>query len=173
MSEEKKDVQQPTLTEFIENNQKMISTAGVLAALSVLANKLLANQLGGKFLSFLLLLLVLIICFEIFETSPWTEKGRLHWFLEVSGMAVLVFIIVWVEMFYPFLLIALLMIAYCFVLVFVFALCFQGVKLVLKIPWFKSVNQRAKEQLIPMFGAMALMVAGLVVLRHFKFFWRH
>jgi len=105
MSEEQKDGQQPTLTEFIDKNHKLISTAGVLATLSVLVNKLPENQLGtlGKIISFLMFFLVLLICLEIFGNFPWTEKGKIYWFRLAYSVIVFEFIILWVSTFYPFL----------------------------------------------------------------------
>lgn len=172
MNEEQKTNEQPTLTDFIEKNHKLISTAGVIATVAVLTNKLPENQLGitGKFLSFVLFVLVLIICLEIFGNFPWTEKGKLYWFREGFVMAVFGFSLVWVLTFYPFLLVGLLMIVGLFVVTLIFALFATGIrKLVLRIPWFKRLRQQTKERTIPAFGAMILMAIGLVVLRHFKF----
>jgi hypothetical protein len=169
-----KDRQESSLTDFIEKNHKLISTAGVLAALSVLANKLPDNQ-SGKFLSFLLLILVLIICLEIDGNFPWVEKrGKLHWFQVVFSLAVFVFCGAWVSILYPLLFLALLMIVGMLVALLAVVLCAAVIrKLVLRIPWFKGVNQRTKEMRIPMFGAIALLAIGFGILRHFKFFWRH
>jgi hypothetical protein len=174
MSEEQKDSQQPTLTEFIEKNHKLISTAGVLATLAVLASKLPENQLGimGKFLSFVLFVLVLIICLEIFGNFPWTEKGKLYWFREGFSMAVFGFGMVWVLTFYPFLLVGLLMLVVLSAASLIFALCALGIrKLVLRIPWLTRLKQRTKERTIPLFGTMVLMTVGFVILRYFKLFW--
>jgi len=176
MSEEQKDGQQPTLTEFIDKNHKLISTAGVLATLSVLVNKLPENQLGtlGKIISFLMFFLVLLICLEIFGNFPWTEKGKIYWFRLAYSVIVFEFIILWVSTFYPFLFVGLLMVVVSFVLVAVLALCAAGIrKLVLRISWFKRLKQQTKEQIIPVFGAMVLMTIGLIILRHFKWFWWH
>jgi hypothetical protein len=177
MSEDKKDIQQPTLTEFIEKNHKLITTAGVLTTLAVLAIKLPQNQSGisGKFLSFLLFVLALIVCIEIYGNFHWVEEGKLYWFQKVFELTVLGFILVWITIFYQFifagLALAVVFVAWSSAVILVFALCSAGIrKLVLKIPWFKRVSQRTKEQLIPMFGAMALITTGLII---FKFFWRH
>ena len=176
LSEEKKDIQQPTLTDFIEKNHKLITTAGVLATLAVLASKLPENQSGisGKFLSFLLFVLALIVCIEIYGNFPWVESGKLSLFERVFEVTVLCFIGVWIYTYYPFLLVGLAFVVVSTALILVFAVCAVAVrKLVLKIPWFNGVNQRTKERLIPMVGAMALMTTGFVILRHFNFFLRH
>jgi len=174
MGEEQKDSQQPTLTEFIDNNHKLISTAGILATVAVLASKLPENELGivGKFLSFILFVLVLILCLEIIGNFPWTKKGKLYWFREVFGLAVFGFSMVWVRTFYPFLLVGLVMLVALGAVSLIFILSAIGIrKLVLRIPWFKGLRQRTKERIIPLFGAMALMTIGLVILRHFKLSW--
>ena len=175
-SEEQKGSQQPTLTEFIEKNHKLISTAGVLATLSVLANKLPENQLGslGKIISLLMFFLVLLICLEVFGNFPYTEKGKIYLFREAFTLIVLLFIMLWVATFYSFLLAGLLVAVFALMLLVILALCATGIrKLVLKISWFKGLKQQTKEQIIPIFGAMAVMTIGYLILRHFKFFWRH
>jgi hypothetical protein len=99
------------------------------------------------------------------------EKGKLYWFQKVFEVSVLCFIGVWIYTYYPFLLVGLVFVFMSSALILVFAICAAGIrKLVLKIPWFKRANQRTKERLIPMFGAMALMTTGLII---FKFFWQH
>jgi len=176
MTEEQKEGQEPTLTEFIDKNQKLISTAGVLATLSVLVNKLPENQLGtpGKIISFLMFFLVLLVCLEIFGNFPYTEKGKIYWFRQAYTAIVFEFILLWVFTFYPFLFVGLLMVVVSFVLVGVLALCAAAIrKLVLRISWFKRLKQQTKEQIIPVFGAMVLMTIGLIILRHFKWFWWH
>jgi hypothetical protein len=176
MSEENKYDQQPTLTDFIEKNHKLITTAGVLATLSVLTGKVPQNQVGpiGRVLSFLLFFLVLLICLEIFGNFPWTEKGKIYWFRQAYVVIVLEFTYILILTFYPFLLAGLLMVVVAFALVLILAGCSAAIRgLVMRMPWFKKVNQRTKEQIIPLVGAMALMTAGLIILRHFKLFWRY
>jgi hypothetical protein len=73
MSEDKTDIHQPpNLTDFIEKNHKLLTTTGFLATLAVLASKLPENKSGisGKFLSFLLFVLALIVCLELFGNFP-------------------------------------------------------------------------------------------------------
>lgn len=87
MNEDNKKPSNPTLTKFIDENHKLISVAAILATLSILTLKL-PDQGTGKFLSFLLFILVLIICLEIQGNFPWVEKGKFRLFQEVFFVTV-------------------------------------------------------------------------------------
>lgn len=111
MNEDNREPSNPTLTEFIDDNHKLISVAAIFATLSILTLKL-PDQTTGKFLSFLLFSLVLIICLEIQGNFPWVEKGKFRLFQEVFFVTVVGFIYVWVTAYYAFLLTALFQILY-------------------------------------------------------------
>jgi len=171
MEIEQKKESPPTLTEFIEKNQKLISTAAILATISLLANRLPVEQYGpfGKILSFGLFALVLIICFEIHENFPWTEKGSLDWFRRIYDVVIFGFVIVWVMTFYQVLLICLLLVLLMAAITLIFVGCMEGIRrLVLKMSWFKRVNQGMRERIIPMFSTMAVFVVAWIILHHFK-----
>ncbi len=82
MGDEKSGVSKPTLTRFIEDNHKLISTLAILAALSAFSNNL-PEKGYGKILSFLFFTLSLLVCVEIELNFPYTTGGRLYWFQQI------------------------------------------------------------------------------------------
>jgi hypothetical protein len=164
MSDEREDAEL-TLTNFVDQNHKLLTIGGMFATFAVLASRLPDI---GKLISFVLSILVFIIAYEIYKNfPPEVQKGTLHWFREVFCLLVLGFGGFLISVFYPFLLVLVSMVIYLVAAMMVFALCMKVIRtLIKKVPWFKNVGQNAKERLIPVFGSMALMVAAWAILRH-------
>ena len=170
MSDERRELPETTLTEFIENNHKLISTVAILATLSSFANNL-PNKEVGKILSFCLFTLALLVCVEIHQNLPLVTKGRLYWFSDVFTISVVVFIVAWIGAYYPYLILFLVMVVELIFAVLVFGLLGTAIrKLILRMPWLKSLSQRTRERSIPGLGALFLMVLVILIIRHFLHF---
>jgi hypothetical protein len=168
MSDEKNEPSEPTLTQFIENNHNLISTMAIFATLSAFANNLPDKDMG-KILSFSLFALALLVGIEIIGNFRLAHREKLHWFQEIFTLSMLIFGIVWVQTYYPYLLGLLFMTLAALVVLLVLALCRYSIRLtVSKIPWLKTKSQRTREEWIPTIGAMLVMTLGFVALRHFK-----
>jgi hypothetical protein len=165
-----------TLTEYIEENSKLLSALGLFLGLSVFANNLVdkgvaANNVADKgiarLLSFLLFTLGVLIFFELmrnFRAFNW--YGKIFWFREILTFSMFVFIYVYVKMYYPFLLAYLLMVAGVISLLIAYVLTQATLRWVFRKSWFRGLNQRAREEFIPTFGGMSLIAACGFVLSH-------
>jgi apolipoprotein N-acyltransferase len=168
MSDEKTEVSEPTLSQFIEDSHKLISALAILAGLSAFANNLPDKDVG-KVLSFLLFALALLVETEIVLKCPMVRRGRLYWFHEIFTLTMLLFGFAWVHMYYPYLLGLLFMVVGLLVIVLFFALCKEAIRrMVSKIPSLKNKSQRTREEFIPTFGAMFLMMLVYLTLKHLK-----
>jgi Ca2+/Na+ antiporter len=166
MSEEEEEHSQPTLTQYIENNHKLLSIFSILVTLSVLANNLPDKDLG-RILSFCLFTLSLLIGIEIFVNFPPVDRGRLSWFREIMTFSMLMFVYVWIVMYWQYLMVFLYMAVCAIILLPIFYLFKTAIRrTVSKISWLNNKNPRTREELIPVFGAMILMILVVVILRH-------
>ncbi len=157
-----------TLSEFIEDNSKLISTLGVFLGLSVFANNL-PDKGAARLLSFLLFTLGVLVFFELVRKfSEFDWYGRIQTFREVLTLAMFVFVYLYVKAYYPFLLAWFLMAAGMFAILVVFVLAQSFVRWVFKMPLFKGLGQRAREDLIPLFGGMSLMAIAEFLFLHFR-----
>jgi hypothetical protein len=164
-----------TLTEYMEENSKLLSALGLFLGLSVFANNLVdkgvaANSVADKgiarLLSFLLFTLGVLIFFEMmrnFRAFNW--HGKIFWFREILTLSMLVFICIYVKMYYPFLLAYLFMAAGVVGLLVAYVFIQATLRWVFRRSWFRGLNQRAREEFIPTFGGMSLIaVCGFVLL---------
>jgi hypothetical protein len=170
MDEEGTNQSETTLTQFIEQNQKLISTVGVLAALSVVTLKLPENQ-PAPLLASILFIMVLLLCAEIYLNFPFAKSGRLRWFQELFGVLVFGYGIVWLSVIYPYLLLG----GVWFALGTVYLLVFAGLaavirKLMVASPWFKTRDVKKGYRIVPAVGAITLMLLGMIFLRHYTNF---
>jgi hypothetical protein len=156
-----------TLTEYIDENSKLLSALGLFLGLSVFANNLPDKGIA-RFLSFLLFTLGLLVFFELMRNfAAFNWYGRIFWFREVLTLSMLVFIYFYAKTYYPFLLAYVFMAAGVFGLVVVFVIFQATVRWVFRRSWFKSLNPRTREFFIPVFGGLSLMAVCEFVLVHF------
>lgn len=167
-----------TLTEYIEENGKLLSALGLFLGLSVFANNLVdkgvaAGDVVGKgtvrLLSFLLFTLGLLVYFELmrnFRAFNW--YGKISWFREVLTLSMFAFIYLYGKMYYPFLLAYLFMAAGIVGLLIVYVIVQAALRWVFRRSRFRGLNQRAREEFIPTFGGLSLMAACGFVLSHLR-----
>lgn len=168
MNEEKREPLEPTLTQFIESNQKLISTLAIFATLSAFANNL-PDKDTGRILSFFLFTLALLVGIEILMSFPFVHRGRLYWFKEIFGASMFMFGYAWVHTYYPYLASFLFMTVTLAVIVLIFGLFSKAIRwTVPKISWLKNRSQETREVRIPLYGAMLLMTLTAVILWQFK-----
>jgi hypothetical protein len=155
-----------TLTEYIEGNSKLFSALGLFLGLSVFANNL-PDKGMAKLLSFLLVTLGILVFFELMRNfSEFNWYGRIRWFRDVLTLAMFAFIYMYVEMYYPFLLAYLYMMAGVIGLLAAFVIVQATLRWVLRRSWFSGLNQRAREVLIPAFGGLSLIGLCEFILSH-------
>jgi small-conductance mechanosensitive channel len=156
-----------TVTEYIEQNGKLITALAVFLSLSVFANTL-PDKGAAHLLSFLLFTLGGFVFWELVENfKDFDWYGKIRHFQGVLMLAMFVFAYIYVKMFYhPFLAALVAMVAMVSVMLAAWVLFQTFVRWVLGIPWFRNVNQRAREESIPRFGAATLMVVALFILSH-------
>jgi hypothetical protein len=157
--------EKPTLTEYIEENSKLLSALGVFLGLSVFANNLVdkgigANNLADKgmarLLSFLLFTLGVLIYFELMRNFRWFSwYARIAMFRDVLTLSMFAFIYVYVKMFYPFLLAYLYMAAGIMGLLIAYVIVQAAIRWIFRRSWFRGLNLRAREVLIPTFGGLS------------------
>jgi hypothetical protein len=166
VSDEKNERPEPTLTEFIDSNQKLISTFAIFAGLSAFANGL-PNKDAAKTLSFFLFILALLVGVEIIGNFKLAKRPKLHLFQEVFSATVLTFGLAWVYSYYPYLFGLLLLLVMAFVFLLVYALCGAAIRrTVSRLVWPKGTSERVRDQYIPVFGSMLLMTLALFSLRY-------
>jgi hypothetical protein len=155
-----------TLTEYIEENSKLLSAAGLFLGLSVFANNL-ADKEMGRLLSFLLFTLGVLVFFELmrnFRGFNW--YGRIAMFRDVLTLSMFAFVYVYVKMYYPFLLVYLYMAAGMIGLLIAYVIVQAAIRWVFRRSWFRGLDQRAREEFIPTFGGMSLIALCGFVLSH-------
>ena len=155
-----------TLTEYIDENGKLLSALGLFLGLSVFANNLADKQMA-RLLSFLLFTLGVLVFFELmrnFRAFNW--YGRIYWFREVLTLSMFVFIYIYVKTYYPFLLVYLFMAAGVIALLIAYVVVQATIRWVFRMSWFKGLNPRAREVLIPTFGGLSLMAVCEFVFFH-------
>jgi len=155
-----------TLTEYIEENSKLLSAAGLFLGLSVFANNL-ADKEMGRLLSFLLFTLGVLVFFELmrnFRGFNWC--GRIAMFRDVLTLSMFAFVYVYVKMYYPFLLVYLYMAAGMIGLLIAYVIVQAAIRWVFRRSWFRGFNQRAREEFIPTFGGMSLIALCGFALSH-------
>lgn len=155
-----------TLTEYIEENSKLLSAAGLFLGLSVFANNL-ADKEMGRLLSFLLFTLGVLVFVELmrnFRGFNW--YGRIAMFRDVLTLSMFAFVYVYVKMYYPFLLVYLYMAAGMIGLLIAYVIVQSAIRWVFRRSWFRGLNQRAREEFIPTFGGMSLIALCGFALSH-------
>lgn len=165
-----------TLTDYIEQNSKLISTLAIFVSMSVLETKLPDALLKtadddtkfiGKAIPFVLFTLSLLVYVELLRNFKNFEYyGQLYWF-KLLFFAFAAFCYLWVKTYYPVLrgLLGMMLLLLLIGLPFAF---FQLVirKVVHRASWLATQSQTTRETYIPMFGAMILMIVSFVLLRH-------
>jgi len=158
-----------TLTEYIDENGKLLSALGLFFGLSVVVNNLADKGTAG-FLSFLLFTLGMLVFFELmrnFREFDW--HGGTSWFRSVLTLSMFVFIYIYVKTYYSFLLAYLSLAAGVLGVLIAFVIFQALIRWVFRMSWFRRLNPRAREFFIPVFGGMFLMtVCGFFVLFHFR-----
>ena len=155
-----------TLTEYIEENSKLLCAAGLFLGLSVFANNL-ADKEMGRLLSFLLFTLGVLVFVELmrnFRGFNW--YGRIAMFRDVLTLSMFAFVYVYVKMYYPFLLVYLYMAAGMIGLLIAYVIVQAAIRWVFRRSWFRGLNQRAREEFIPTFGGMSLIALCGFALSH-------
>jgi hypothetical protein len=165
MSDERSGDSRPTLTRFIEENHKLISTLAILAALSAFSNNLSEKEYG-KILSFLFFTLSLLVFVEIELNFPYTTGGRLYWFRQIFGLTAIIFFLAWVHMYYGVLIVTLYMIVWLFVLVLIFAFFQMAIRKALL--WLLKTASEKTRTLVPLFGAMLPTAVVVFLLRRYS-----
>ena len=166
-----------TLTDFIDENQKLLSSIAIFTALSVFVNQLPGEllkadaglKMGVRSLSCFLCILATLVYLEVVKNSlSYPDGGIMRWFNMVLFLAFFAFIYVWARTFIFGIVGALLMFLFSLLLVFLlalFALLFSTIMRHTSL--LKSQSQKTREQTIPLFVAMGLMVAVIASLKHF------
>jgi len=92
-----------TLSEFVENNNRLLSAVGLFTALTIFATSLEIEILGA-FLSFLLLSATVILWMELLEKFPASAPAtaKLTWFESTLSLAMLVVVFYWLLQFRGF-----------------------------------------------------------------------
>jgi len=86
----------PSLTQYIEENHKLITVLGVFTALTVFARSLPITTLG-LFLSFLFMTLAVFVWLELFARFPSKAGGwRVTWFENILSLSVFMLVIYWI-----------------------------------------------------------------------------
>src|SRR5437660_5751717 len=86
-----------TLTEYIDENGKLLSALGLFLGLSVFANNL-ADKGMARLLSFLLFTLGVLVFLELmrnFRAFNW--YGKIYWFRQVLTLSMFLFIYVYLK----------------------------------------------------------------------------
>jgi uncharacterized membrane protein len=174
MTDEPSQTLSPTITQFIEANQKLISTFAIFATLSVFANNLPDKEIGslGNMLSFSLFTLAIFLGMEIVVNSVHTSfrEGSLgSLFQSLLTLTMLLFAGFWIRTYYPYLVFLLLMAVGLAVVLLVY-LGFQWTirRMISSLPILRGKSQRMREEFIPVFGAMFIMVLLFIILPHIK-----
>ena len=154
------------LTQFIDENSKLLSALGLFVALSAFAKNLPEKEVG-QFLSFLLLSLSLFVFLQIVSNLRWFDEfWAVRLFGELLFMAMVGFVYFWITTYKIYLggffLLALVLVLFLFAV----GLIGIGIRRVLRLAWFKRINERLREQLIPWFGALGFIVLALAALRY-------
>lgn len=93
--EKKLDQEKITLSSFVENNNTLINSLGVFTALIIFASSLPLKSIGLA-LSFLFLIIVLLLWFELWERFPaGSTTWRLIVFENILSLTVLILVVHW------------------------------------------------------------------------------
>lgn len=165
------------LTDFIDHNQKLLSTIGVFTALSVFINQLpgdLAKSDAAlhfvlRLLSSLLCILATITFIEVLKNAfTYPEQWLIRLFTEVLFLVFVMFVFVWVKTFLAGVAVALVFLAGISLLVISLTLCAMLIETIMKRTSFlKSRSQRTREFFVPLFGSLILIATAIAVLRRF------
>ena len=151
------------LTQFIDENSKLFSALRLFVALSVFARNLPEKEIS-EFLSFLLLSLSFCVFIQIVDNLRWFDE---FWTVRLFGnllfISMMGFVYFWIKTYQLYLRVFMFMALMLFLCMFAFGLGGAGIRRILRLAWFKRINERAREQLIPMLGAMCLVVLALAV----------
>lgn len=167
-----------TLTDFIDQNHKLLSTIGIFAALSVFINQLPGDlaksdaslHSGLRILSAILCLLATMAFIEVLKNafSYPDEQWFVRLFAELLFLVFVNFVIVWVKTFYFGVVIALAFVAGITCLLMSMTLAAIVIALLMKRTSFlKSYSQRTREQLIPTVGSLILTAVGIILVVRF------
>jgi hypothetical protein len=163
-----------TLTDFIDQNQKLLSTIGVFTALSVFINQLPGDLAKSdaelhvvlRLLSSLLCVLAIIAFIEVLKNSfTYPEQGLIRLFNTVLLLAFAMFVFVWVKTFLAGAVVALIFLLGITLLVTSLTLFAMLIQTIMKhTSLLKSRSQRTREYFIPLFGSLILTVTAIAVL---------
>jgi hypothetical protein len=166
-----------TLTDFIEENQKLLSSIAIFTALSIFVNQLPGElirsdenlKIGVRMLSCLLCILATLVYLEVVKNSlRYPDHGIMRGFNSALFVTFVVFIFVWARTFILGIVGALLMLFLAVLFMLSLALFAFLIRTTMRhTSLLKSKSQQIRDQYIPMFGALVLMLAALAIIRHF------
>jgi hypothetical protein len=163
MENEKTETPTPTLTEFIDENHKLISTLAIFGALSAFANNI-DDKFVARVLAFSFFTLSLLVYFELVTKFPYTTRGTLHWFSELFSFSMLAFCVAWFERYYPLLIVVLVLLCVMVPSIVVFGLFTLPIRKILtRLNWPK--NERLRK-VLPTFIAMIPTALVYFLVRH-------
>ena len=87
--------QQPTLSAFIEINQKLLSVIGIFTAITIFSLNLKLSKFGYG-LSFIFLTLTVLLWLEIIQKFPKNGSSRLSLFETILSFGIFGLIIYWI-----------------------------------------------------------------------------
>jgi hypothetical protein len=166
-----------TLTDFVEENQKLLSSIVIFTALSVFANQLPGElirsdanlKISVRMLSCLLCILATLAYFEVVRNSlRYPDHGIMKLFNSVLFLAFVAFVYIWARTFIFGIVSALLIIFVEMLFVFSLALFAFLIQTIMRhTSLLKSKSKQTRERFIPLFGAMALTLVAVTIIRHF------
>src|SRR5258708_1696721 len=171
------DKPRKTLTDFIDQNQKLLSTIGIFTALSVFINQLPGDLAKSdaelhvvlRLLSALLCVLAITAFIEVLKNSfTYPEQGLIRLFSTVLLLAFAMFVFVWVKTFLAGVVVVLIFFAGISFLVISMTLSAMLIETIMKRTSFlKSRSQRTRAFWIPLFGSLILTVTAVALLQRF------
>jgi hypothetical protein len=166
-----------TLTDFVEENQKLLSSIVIFTALSVFANQLPGElirsdanlKISVRMLSCFLCILATLAYLEVVKNSlRYPDHGIMKWFNLVLFLAFVAFVYVWVRTFIFGIVGALIIFFFTMLFVFSLALFAFLIQTIMKhTSLLKSKSKQTRERFIPLFGAMALIFVAVTIARYF------
>lgn len=170
-----------TLTDFIDENRNLLSTIGILTALSVFINQLpgdLAKSLLGlhdilRTVSGLLCFLAILAFFEVMKNSlAYPDKGLVKLFSTVLGLVFFIFVLVYILTFSVGIRAFISMTVFVVLSLIVFALvALPFRKIMQKTSFLRFQSRQIREQLIPSLISLGLIVVAIYLSQHFYMYY--